>query len=165
MNTEPKIESRTEQPYVAIRTQVPFPELPTVIPQLIDEVAAWLGQQGVRGSGAPFIRYHVINMAERLDIEVGWPLKEALQGNGRVAAGVLPAGQYATLVHIGPYEGLYDANTALIGWAKTQGIQWDSWDTAIGEAFASRYESYWTDPAEEPDPAKWETEVAIRVKS
>ena len=47
-------------------------------------------------------------------------------------------------------------------WAKAEGIVWDSWPTAEGDAFASRYESYITDPGEEPDPTKWETEVLIR---
>src|SRR3954464_12185978 len=47
MHTEPKLEDRPEQPYVAIRTQVTMQELGPVIPQLLGEVFAWLGQQGV----------------------------------------------------------------------------------------------------------------------
>ena len=31
------------------------------------------------------------------------------------------------------------------------------------DGFGARYESYLTDPADEPDMAKWETEVAIRL--
>ncbi|HEV8613461.1 MAG TPA: hypothetical protein VGQ73_08110, partial [Gemmatimonadales bacterium] len=55
------------------------------------------------------------------------------------------------------------ANKALIDWATEKGIAWDRWDTDKGDAFRSRIESYLTDPADEPDQAKWETEVAIRL--
>jgi hypothetical protein len=37
------------------------------------------------------------------------------------------------------------------------------WADPHGDAFGSRYESYLTDPGEEPDPARWQTEVAIRL--
>jgi hypothetical protein len=40
---------------------------------------------------------------------------------------------------------------------------WDSWAAGNGEGFGARLESYLTDPQEEPDLAKWETEVAIRL--
>src|SRR3989442_5201799 len=36
-------------------------------------------------------------------------------------------------------------------------------DAAIATGERARYESYLTDPAEEPNPAKWGTEVAIRL--
>ncbi len=162
MMTEPTIEDRAEQHYAGIRTRVPIQELPTVIPQLIGEVAAWLGKQEIAPSGAPFIRYHVIDMAARLDIEIGWPVAKAMTGDGRVAAGVLPAGRYASLVYTGVQNGI-KANAALLDWGAKQGLKWDNWQAEAGDAFGSRYESVLTDPKEEPDSAKWQTEVAIRV--
>jgi len=80
-----------------------------------------------------------------------------------VLAGVLPAGRYASLVHRGPYEQLYDANGALFGWIKEQGLKIDVTESAEGERFGCRLEIYLTDPAVEKDPQKWETEVAIRL--
>ena len=162
MITAPKLEDRTEQPYVAIRTQATMQELPTVIPQLHGEVFAWLGRQGVAPAGAPFIRYLVIDMAAKLDIELGVPVATAVPGDGRVSAGVLPAGRYATLV----YTGLHDdiaANAALLNWGAEQGLVWDRWVAENGDGFGARLESYLTDPDDEPDPEKWETEVAIRL--
>jgi hypothetical protein len=38
------------------------------------------------------------------------------------------------------------------------------WDVENGDAFAARVEFYLTDPADEPDQEKWETEVAIRLR-
>jgi effector-binding domain-containing protein len=166
MITEPKLENRSEQPYVAIRTQVTMQELGTgVIPQLHSEVFAWLGKQGIAPTGPPFIRYLVINMMAKLDIELGWPVANPLSGNDRISAGVLPAGRYASLVYIGPYEGdgLMNANAALLDWGAKHNIAWDSWQAENGDGFGARLESYITDPGNEPDPAKWKTEVAIRL--
>src|SRR5690349_20662015 len=97
--TEPKVENRDEQPYMGIRSQVPMAELPTVIPQSLGEIFAWLGKEGVTPAGPPFIRYHVIDMSSKLDVELGVPVASALAGDDRVAAGVLPAGRYASLVY------------------------------------------------------------------
>jgi effector-binding domain-containing protein len=167
MITEPKLENRSEQHYVAIRTQVTMQELGTgVIPQLHSEVFAWLSKQGITPAGPPFIRYLVINMMAKLDIELGWPVANSLSGNGRISAGVLPAGRYASLMYIGPYEGdgLMKANAALLDWGAEHNVVWDSWQAENGDGFGARLESYITDPGNEADPAKWETEVAIRLE-
>ncbi len=165
MITEPRVDDRAEQPSVGIRTPVTMPELPTIIPQLHSEVYGWLKQQGIPPSGAPFIRYHVINMPGKLDIELGVPVATPVSGKGRVSGGTLPAGRYASLTYIGPYEGdgLMKANGALLDWMKQQGLAQDRFDDPSGDGFVARYETYITDPGNEPDPSKWQTEVAIRL--
>jgi effector-binding domain-containing protein len=162
MLTEPKLEHRDEQHYLGIRTQAPMQELPKVIPQLLGEVFAWLGRKGVAPAGAPFIRYLVINMAAKLDIELGVPVATAVSGDDRVTAGVLPAGRYAALIYTGVDRGI-EANAALLDWGAEKGLVWDTWVAENGDGFGARFESFLTDPDEEPDPAKWETEVAIRL--
>jgi effector-binding domain-containing protein len=159
--TTPKLEDRADQPYQGIRTQVPHTKFPEIIPQYLDELFAWLGARGVAPAGAPFMRYYVINMAGNMDVELGVPIAAAVPGDGHIAAGAIPAGRYASLVYTG-LDGIA-GNAALIGWAKDNNIQWDRWDDANGDAFRSRVEYYLTDPAEEPDHNKWETEVAIKV--
>jgi hypothetical protein len=42
-------------------------------------------------------------------------------------------------------------------------LVWDSWAESSGDAFGSRIETFLTDPQDEPDMTKWETEVAIRL--
>lgn len=162
MMSEPKIDNREEQPYMGIRSQVPMTELPTVIPQSLGETFAWLRTEGIEPVGPPFIRYHVIDMDSKLDVELGVPVANAPAGNGRVAAGVLPSGRYASLVYTGIDNGIA-ANGALLDWGAEKGLTWDQWDTDKGDAFGSRLESFITDPDDEPDPAKWDTEVAIRL--
>jgi effector-binding domain-containing protein len=162
MITEPKLENRNEQHYVAIRSQVTMQELDTAIPQALGEVFAWLGKQGVAPTGAPLIRYLVIDMEALLEIEVGVPVASALSGEGRICPGALPAGRYASLVYTGIDNGI-QGNWALLKWGAEQGLVWDSWKTEKGDAFGARFESFFTNPDEEPDRAKWETEVAIRL--
>jgi effector-binding domain-containing protein len=118
--TEPKIEDRKVQPYMGIRTRVPMQELDVVIPQCIGEVFALLGKQGVAPVHAPFVRYHVINMPEMLDIEIGIPVASALPDEGRIHGGVLPAGRYASLIYTGIDNGR-QANAALLDWCGTGG--------------------------------------------
>lgn len=159
---KPKVEQRAEQPYMAIRTQATMQTLDTVIPQGIEEVFAWLGKQGVAPAGAPFIRYLVIDMEAQLEIEVGVPVANTLAGDGRILAGVLPAGRYASLIYTGIDNGI-QANWALLKWGAEQGLVWDTWAAQKGDGWGARFESFLTNPDEEPDRAKWETEVAIRL--
>jgi effector-binding domain-containing protein len=160
--TEPKIEYRPDQPYIGIRTQVPMSKFKKAIPQHTEEVFAWLHRRGVAPAGAPFIRYHVINMSGPMDIELGVPVASAIQGDDRVSAGVLPAGRYASLIYTGVSHGI-KGNKTLLEWGAAQGLRWDRWDEPHGDAFGGRYESFLTSPEEEPDTAKWDTEVAIRL--
>jgi effector-binding domain-containing protein len=166
MITQPAIEDRKEQPYVGIRRQIPMQALPAVIPQHIGEVAAWLQQQRVEPDGPPLVRYHVCppsaDMASMLDIAVGWPVATGLAGNDRIIADVLPAGRYVSLVYTGIENGI-KGNGALIAWAAAQGIQWDRWDAELGDAFGGRVEFMLDGPEDDPDPANWKTEVAIKL--
>jgi effector-binding domain-containing protein len=162
MHTDPKIETRAAVPYFGIRLRAPVSEFSTVIPQTHDEVFDWLAQNGIEPAGAPFIRYHVIDMGDQMDIEMGVPAESTSAGDGRVTAGVLPAGRYATLIYTDIDNGI-PANTVLVEWAKAQGLVWDRWNDPNGDAFASRFESFLTEPDDEPDMAKWETEVAIKL--
>lgn len=163
MITEPKIIDRSEQPSVGIRVRVPMSELPVVIPQLFDEVYNWLEAKSIPSSGAPFVRYHVINMEDKLDIEMAWPVAKAVAGDERVRADVLPAGKYGIVTYTGDYSGLMEANRVLVDWAKETGVQWDRWDDVHGDAFRSRIEIYENGPGDTPDPAQWVTDVLIKL--
>jgi effector-binding domain-containing protein len=86
------------------------------------------------------------------------------EGDGDVRSGVLPAGRYATVTHLGHPDQLIDATAALLDWAAEQGLQWDMSETDDGQRWGGcRLEVYNTDPAEEPDMNKWETELAFRL--
>jgi effector-binding domain-containing protein len=155
--TEPKLEQRDAQHYVGIRTKAAIPALPTVIPQLHSEAHAWLSTQGVAPAGPPFIRYYTTDMTSELDIELGWPTASSLSGTERIHAGVLPAGRYAVLLYTGPYDKLVSVTAGLLAWAKEHGVKWKM----DGQEWGARIEIYHRDPGDEPNPEKWETELAF----
>jgi effector-binding domain-containing protein len=163
MQSKPKLDQRSEQQYVGIRTQVPMQDMPAAIDKAFTELFAWLGTRGIAPAGAPLIRYHIINMTEKMDIEMGVPIAAVVSGDERVCGGTLPAGCYASLIHTGHYSGLIETTRVLIEWAKANGIMWDRWDDPQGDAFRSRLEIYLTNPAEVPDSSQWQTEIAIKL--
>lgn len=165
MWTEPKLVERDEQPYVAIKVLVTMDELSTVVPPLNQVVFEWLAEHGGTQAGAPFWKYNLIDMERQLEVEAGVTVERPMPGDDRVTSGVLPAGTYASLVHTGHPMHLVDATKALLDWALARGLEWDVSDSPEGDRWAARLELYRTDPAEEPDMDKWETELAFRVAS
>lgn len=162
--TEPKLEYRDEQPYVAIRREVTMQEIGPTLPPLIGELFGWLESKGIEPAGPVFWRYLVIDMEARLEIDVAIPVATTVIGEGDVISDVLPAGRYAVLLHTGPYDELMAVTAGLLAWAEKKGLVWDKWPAGSkGEAWRARIETYFTDPAEEPDPAKWETELAFKL--
>jgi effector-binding domain-containing protein len=164
MLSEPKQEQREEQPYVAVRKEVALDALPTTLPPLIDEVSAWLEKQGVEPTGAPFFRYLVIDMASQLTVDTGWPVDAEVPADERFRRESFPAGRYVTAIHTGPFDQLTEATAQFLAWADDNGITWDVRNGPKGDEWASRAEIYLTNPDEEPDPEKWQTELAFKVK-
>jgi len=161
MLTLPRITERNAQPYVAVRERVTVP-YNDVVDRAYGELFGWLEANGISPAGAPFIKYDLIAMPE-LEVEFGVPTATPVTANGRVVAGALPAGRYAAVSYWGGYEDLMDVNAVLIGWAKEKSLKWDAVETPAGDRFASRLEIYETDPRQEPDQSKWQTEVAIKL--
>src|SRR4029077_16430943 len=114
MSSAPEIVTRPEQPYAAIRVRVSMADLAAVVPPLNQAVFVRLGKQGTPPAGAPFWKYNVIDMAAKLEIEAGVPVAAAVAGDDRVVTGVLPAGRYATLTHVGHPSALVAATGALL---------------------------------------------------
>jgi effector-binding domain-containing protein len=163
MLTLPKIVDRVEQPYVAIKSRITVQEIGPTAQNLMPELFGWLRDHGIEPAGPEFLKYNVIDMKRKLEIEFGVPTASPVSGDERVLAGALPSGRYATLIYRGPYDRLYDANAALIDWAKKKSIKWDMSETGEGDRFGCRLEVYLTDPETELDPVKRETEVTIRL--
>ena len=164
MKYEPQIQQRAAQPYVGIRMPVTMEGLAETVDTGFPEVIGWLAKHGVTLAGPSFIRYLVVDMERELEIELAVPVGGEVEGDGHVRSNVLSAGRYATLRHVGPFDGLTASNAALQEWAQERGIALDSWDTDRGSAWRGRVEHFLTDPSTEPNPAKWEVEVAYYIR-
>jgi effector-binding domain-containing protein len=157
---EPTIDARAEQHYLGIRTQAPFRGMFAQVTEQFKLLNKWLKQHDIKPDGIPFLRYHVIDMAGEMDIEVGVVLSTPSQGDALVKPGILPAGRYASLIYVG--LGLA-ANKALLEWIGTNNLRLDKWPDPKGEAFGCRYEAYLTDPKIEPRKKQWEIKLSMKL--
>lgn len=158
----PVIVERTAQPYVAYRDAVTMQQVAAPA-QHFGEIFAWLADQGIAPAGAPFYKYDLIDMERELIIEAGVPVPAVPDVPADMIAGILPAGRYAGLTYVGHPDDLITVTWHLLKWAGEQGLTWDQHETDQGDQWACRLEIFHTDPADEPDMTKWETELAFRL--
>ncbi len=165
----PTVVERPEQPYVGLRSYVTMQTIAEIADR-IPELFAWLGVHGIPPAGAPFFRYHVIDMERSLDVAVGVPvaapppdLATGPEPGGGVAGAVLPGGRFATVAHTGHPDDLLRVTGDLLAWADEEGLTWDARDTPEGQAWGCRLEEYLTDPAEQPDMSQWDMVLAFRL--
>ncbi|GLU52094.1 GyrI-like domain-containing protein [Dyadobacter frigoris] len=163
MTTEPKIEFLEAEPYVAIRQKVSMAEIPTVLPPLISEVFIWMGKENIEGNGAPFFRYLSMDEHSNLIVDVGVPTKTKVNGDNRIISRAFPEGDYAVLTFTGDYKNLRQAHISLDEWIIQNGYK-DRGVMDDGELVGCRVELYVSDPAAEPEPEKWVTELCILIE-
>lgn len=159
--TEPTVEERESQAYVGIAATPTMAELDQIVPTSLDRVFTWLADNRIEPAGPPFLRLNVIDMEGVMQVEVGVPVGEQVD-TSELVSGELPGGRFATLVYADPSNGIA-ANAALIDWAKGQDLVWDRWEDPAGDAFACRLEWLLDGPEDDPDPANWRTEIAIKL--
>ncbi|ACQ79383.1 transcriptional activator ligand binding domain protein [Beutenbergia cavernae DSM 12333] len=175
MTAEPAVVERPSRPYVGIAEHVGMTEVGRIGGR-IAELFTWAGEHGLDVTGAPFFRYHVIDMAREMLVEAGIPVADddatraavavlpaSAADDGAIAAGLLPAGRYTVVLHRGHPDSLVAATAALLAWGAEQGLRFDHHEEDDGDHWASRIETYLSDPAEVPDMADWETELAFRL--
>ncbi|WP_432544168.1 GyrI-like domain-containing protein [Kineococcus sp. SYSU DK002] len=159
---DPVVAQRPAVPYVGVRRTVTLTTVGLVADRLGDLVGLVL-DAGSAPAGPPFLRYEVVDMAAALVVVAGVPVDGPVPTPGDVHTGTLPAGRYATVVHRGHPGTLVGATADLLAWARDRGLTLDVSPSGDGDRWGCRLESYLTDPAGEPDPDRWETELAFRL--
>jgi len=159
--TEPTLVNRPEQFYVGIRKRVRMTELGSMLPPLTDDIFAWIDKNGLEPAGAPFWRYLIVDAERKLEIDIGIPIAERVQGEGQIIADTLPAGTYAMMLHTGHHNELKEATARLLAWAEEKGVRWKT----RGSWWEGRVEWYYSNPEIEPDLTKWETELAFLTEA
>ena len=163
MKSEPTIEERPEQDYVGVRAVMSMRDFARELPSMTTTVSEWLAAKQLRPAGKPLLRYHVIDIPDRMDVELGMPTRGALAARGQVQSSTLPAGRYAVLTYRGVKNGV-SANKRLIEWIAAHDQEMLSHESDKGEVFTARYETFLTDAAAEPDQDQWDVEVAIKLR-
>jgi len=160
---EPSIVERPAQPYASITVRVSMQQLGEVVPPLTGEVFSWLAERGVAPAGPALWKYNVIDMTGELEIETGVTTETDVDGDDRVAGGILPAGRYAVARFHGHPDGLERATGELLEWGAQQGLVWDIKLVDGAERWVARLEEYLDDPDEKPDMNDWDTDLAFKL--
>ena len=110
------------QPVLSIRTRVPVQNLPDALGKGYMAIGQYLESLSKSPEGDPFVAYYNMDMDD-LDLEMGFPVSEKVQGKGEIESREIPAGKYATCLHTGPYPDLGLAYEALTEWVKGEGYE------------------------------------------
>ena len=155
MEYEIKTRETVTQPIVSVRGHTPMSDMPGFFGRAYGEIYGLIGSLGVRPVGGPISIYHDPEFREDdIDVEVAVPVSEPVEGTGRVVGGTLAGGTVAFTLHVGPFDEVGNAYTALADWAQTHGH----------EMAGPPRECYLTDPATTPNPAEYRTEIIWPIK-
>ncbi len=139
-------------PYVAVRATIRMSEIGQRMGGMFEQLFGWLAQHQVPPTGEPWARYLAV-APEEVEVEVAVPVAAPVAVNGSVISGVRPACTAARTLHVGSYETLESAYTAVIEWVAAQGRV----------VSGATWEVYESDPQIERNPAKWRTWVYYPV--
>ena len=148
-----RVEERSTQAVLSIRTRTRVEELPQELGKAYGAIAQYLCELQEQPAGAPFAAYYNMDM-QNLDVEIGFPVPHPLPGRGEVQSSEIPGGKAATCLHIGPYDQMEPAYTALSEWMQENGY----------EAAGVAYEMYLSDPQDTP-PEELKTQIVFPLKS
>ncbi len=148
MIEDPRIVEVPAQAAAGIHLTIPAMEMGKYMDPAINEIIQVLSDQGQRPAGALF-SYHLRRPSDTFDFEIAFPVAAEFDPKGRVRKIERPAARVARTVYTGPYEGLVSGWKALEKWAREQ---------KLNES-GRFWESYLTNPDQEPDPRKWRTEL------
>jgi effector-binding domain-containing protein len=141
-----EIREASQQPVAVERAVTPAAQLGSVIDKTFPALFGRLAELGIEPSGPPFVRY--LETGDELDVELGVPVSGGRDLDG-VEQSTLPGGRLAVWRHVGPYSELRAACERLEQSVKRAGKEPDG----------PFWESYVTNPAEEPDASKRVTEI------
>ena len=144
-----QIENRvlTAQDTAVVRSSIPVAQLPGWLAGVYEEVYRYLTERGILTDGPPFARYAFHGGI--VDVEAGFPVPGPVPDGRRVTASRLPGGSAAVTTHRGRYEDLALAYQAVTDWLKERDL----------EPAGPHWEVYYTNPAAQPDPSTWSTDL------
>jgi effector-binding domain-containing protein len=123
MDHDVKLAERPPLLVMSKRVSVRVPEIGGVVGAALGEIYGYLGARAVAPAGPPFVIYHGMPEADRpFDMEMCAPIGRAVDPPAGWQAQELPAGSFASLLHVGPYDSVATAYDALGSWIGSNGM-------------------------------------------
>lgn len=154
MLTTPEVVQLPTRTTAVIRTTVKREQMAEVFPAAIQEVLSLIGAQGAQPAGPLFARYLRMG-SEDVEVEIGFPLEQPIEPQGRLTISSLPGGSALRAVHRGPYEALHSSWDQFGRWVAENGHEPDG----------ALWESYVTGPETSEDASEWRTELILPLQS
>jgi AraC family transcriptional regulator len=148
VTNEIEVKEVKAQPVVQIRFKAKREEIGGKLGMAYGRIMAHIAKSGGEPTMMPLSRFYgeedgVIDMAAAIAVQ------EPVNGEGDIESTELPAGNTVTAWHLGHYDKLPETYMRVTQWLTDHG------HTVAGPS----WEIYWTDPAAEPDPNKWQTQI------
>lgn len=144
----PEIVLSQERRTAVVPLKVAPEEMQEAFAGAMEELMQTLARQGVSPAGPVVARYFEVT-PERFDFELGVPVEEEVEPEGRVRASSIPEAKVARTVHRGDYDGLSGAWEALGAWMEDRDLPHEM----------GGWETYLAGPDASDDPSEWRTEL------
>lgn len=122
MTYEYQLKELPKQLTLTIRTRSSFQNLPHKIGDAYGSIMVHLREVGEQPTGMPFIIFYNLDMQD-LDVEIGFPVSKTLKDKDNIKSSKIDAGQFATTIHLGPYEDIVPTYEGLMKWIKDNGYE------------------------------------------
>ena len=159
---EPKVETKVSfeevtmeaKPALSVEISTDMTHISEEMSKAYKQIIAYIKTNGVEITGAPFSLYQKWNPPTEIVFIAGIPVSKSFKGNDVVKPTETPSGKMLKAVHFGAYDQTgyiyngYDEYAAA-NHLETRGGPW---------------EEYVNDPTQEPDTAKWQTNIYFQIK-
>ncbi|GAA1753380.1 GyrI-like domain-containing protein [Streptomonospora arabica] len=150
---EPAIVATESVTTAVIRGTVAQDDLPSFYDGSFQTLAPTIASQGAQITGPAFGLFRGLP-SDPVDIEVGFPTDRPIAPSGDVAAGTLPAGRVARMVHTGAFDNLAQSWARLFAWVGDQGHN----------PTTTQWEVYLTEPTPDMNPDDLRVELNLPLE-
>jgi len=141
------------QPILFIRRRIPQSELQPYFAECFGKLFGYGVENALPITGNPIARY--VSVGPGLwTVDCVLPLAGSVEGVNDFQVGTLEGGDILKANHFGPYERLEESYIEIQKMIEDEGL----------ESRHAHWEQYVTDPGDEPDPNKWQTDIYWPIK-
>lgn len=115
-----EVMQKSAQPVLSMRTRTSVANLPQELGKAYNAIIKYLGEKGLNPAGPAFAAYYNLDM-ENLDVEMGFPVQEQIDGNSEIKSNEIPAGKQVSCMYKGPYAKMESTYNEMTEWMNENG--------------------------------------------
>jgi len=110
------------QPVLSVKTTTSVRNLPNIVGQIFESIVNYIAESGEEPVGPAFIGYFNMDM-ENLEVKIGFPVQNEIEGKGDIKLRYIPAGKKATAFYKGSYNDIGPLYEKLADWISKKGYE------------------------------------------